>query len=194
MLPIPAHDAHPRPTKPGVDAGFSWLRAADDHDLRIVGLRKLKRRLNTAPTQIGITICTRQLLAQAVEMEAEAFLLAMKGLKLPDGRDRLVRHGHGPERTIQTGIGPVEVERVKIWDRAAAEDGERIRFTSAILPLWARRTKSLDTRFCRCSTCGAFRRVTSQSVSNALLGADNLLFSRHGILGGATLKSPLKLR
>ena len=87
----------------------------------------------------------RQLLAQAVEMEAEAFLLAMKGLKLPDGRDRLVRHGHGPERTIQTGIGPVEVERVKIWDRAAAEDGERIRFTSAIFPLWARRTKSLDT-------------------------------------------------
>ena len=87
----------------------------------------------------------RQLLAQAVEMEAEEFLLAMKGLKLPDGRDRLVRHGHGPERTIQTGIGPVEVERVKIRDRAAAEDGERIRFTSAILPLWARRTKSLDT-------------------------------------------------
>ena len=87
----------------------------------------------------------RQLLAQAVEMEAEEFLLAMKGLKLPDGRDRLVRHGHGPERTIQTGIGPVEVERVKIRDRAAAEDGERIRFTSALLPLWARRTKSLDT-------------------------------------------------
>ena len=87
----------------------------------------------------------RQLLAQAVEMEAEEFLLAMKGLKLPDGRDRLVRHGHGPERTIQTGIGPVEVERVKIRDRAAAEDGDRIRFTSAILPLWARRTKSLDT-------------------------------------------------
>ena len=87
----------------------------------------------------------RQLLAQAVEMEAEAFLLAMKGLKLPDGRDRLVRHGHGPERTIQTGIGPVEVERVKIRDRAAAENGERIRFTSAILPVWARRTKSLDT-------------------------------------------------
>src|SRR3954471_11912891 len=28
---------------------------------------------------------------------------------------------------------------------AAAENGERIRFTSAILPLWARRTKSLDT-------------------------------------------------
>jgi hypothetical protein len=47
----------------------------------------------------------RQLLAQAVEMEAEAFLAAMKDLKLPDGRDRVVRHGHGPARTIQSGIG-----------------------------------------------------------------------------------------
>src|ERR1035437_9736387 len=61
-----------------------------------------------------------------------------------DGRDRVVRHGHGPERTIQTGIGAVEVARVKIRDRGAACDGERIRFTSAILPLWARRTRSLD--------------------------------------------------
>ena len=86
----------------------------------------------------------RQLLAQAVEIEAEIFLATMKGLKLADGRDRLVRHGHGPMRTIQTGIGAVEVARVKIWDRAAVGDGERIRFSSAILPLWARRTKSLD--------------------------------------------------
>jgi putative transposase len=86
----------------------------------------------------------RQLLAQAVEVEAETFLAAMKDLKLADGRDRVVRHGHGPTRTIQTGIGPVDVNRVKIRDPGAASDGERIRFTSAILPLWARRTRSLD--------------------------------------------------
>lgn len=61
----------------------------------------------------------------------------MKDLKLPDGRDRLVRRGHGPLRTIQTGIGPVEVARAKIRDRGAAGAGERITFTSAILPLWA---------------------------------------------------------
>ena len=45
----------------------------------------------------------RQLLAQAVEMEAEAFLASMKDLKLPDGRDRLVRHGHGPGRDSRPG-------------------------------------------------------------------------------------------
>src|SRR5712675_454307 len=86
----------------------------------------------------------RHLLAQAVENEAAAFLEAMKDLKLADGRDRLVRHGHGPTRTIQTGIGAVEVERVKIRDRGATGDGERVRFTSALLPLWTRRTRSLD--------------------------------------------------
>jgi len=87
----------------------------------------------------------RRLLAQAIEAEAEAFLAAMKGERLPDGRERVVRHGHGPERQVQTGIGPVEVQRPKLRDRAAGEAGaDRIRFTSAILPRWARRTRSLD--------------------------------------------------
>ncbi len=87
----------------------------------------------------------RRLLAQAVEAEAEAFLAAMREVRLPDGRERLVRHGHGPERLVQTGIGPVEVQRAKLRDRGAGEAGaDRIRFTSAILPRWARRTRSLD--------------------------------------------------
>ena len=86
----------------------------------------------------------RRLLAQAIEAEAEAFLAAMAERRLADGRARFVRHGHGPERTLQTGIGPVEVRRVKVRDRAPAGSGERVRFTSRILPRWARRTRSLD--------------------------------------------------
>lgn len=113
----------------------------------------------------------QQLLARAIELEAEAFLASMKDLKLADGRDRVVRHGHGPERTIQTGIGAVEVARVKIRDRGAAGDGERIRFTSAILPLWARRTKILDALlpvlYLRGISTGDF-----QEALAALLGKD----------------------
>ena len=86
----------------------------------------------------------RRLLAQAIEAEAEAFLAAMADRRLADGRARFVRHGHGPERTVQTGIGPVEVQRVKVRDRVPTEIGERVRFTSRILPRWARRTRSLD--------------------------------------------------
>lgn len=88
----------------------------------------------------------RRLLEQAIEAEVEAFLASMKDLKLPDGRDRIVRHGHGPERMIQTGIGPVEVRRAKVRDRGSDDDegGERIGFTSTLLPRWACRTRSLD--------------------------------------------------
>ncbi len=83
----------------------------------------------------------QRLLIQAVEAEAEAFLALMADWKLEDGRARFVRHGHGPERSIQTGIGAVPVQRAKIRDRGAEE---RIRFTSAILPRWGRRSPSLD--------------------------------------------------
>jgi len=63
---------------------------------------------------------------------------------LPDGRDRIVRHGHEPHRAIQTGVGPVDVRRAKVRDRGDVGAEEKIRFTSSILPKWARRTKSLD--------------------------------------------------
>ena len=113
----------------------------------------------------------RRLLAQAIEAEAEAFLAAMKGLHLPDGRDRVVRHGHGPEREVQTGIGPVAVQRVRLRDRGAGETGERIRFTSAILPRWSRRTRSLDALlpilYLRGISMGDF-----QEALGALLGRD----------------------
>ena len=45
----------------------------------------------------------QRLLVQAIEAEAEAFLALMVDWKLEDGRARFVRHGHGPERSIQTG-------------------------------------------------------------------------------------------
>lgn len=113
----------------------------------------------------------RRLLAQAIEAEADAFLARMKGTSLPDGRERMVRHGHGPERLVQTGIGPVSVQRVKLRDRAAADAGDRIRFTSSILPRWARRTPSLDALlpilYLRGVSMGDF-----QETLGALLGRD----------------------
>jgi transposase-like protein len=86
----------------------------------------------------------RRMLAQALIAEADAFVALRKDLKLPDGRDRVVRHGHGPHRAIQTGVGPVEVRRAKVRDRGEVSAEEKIRFTSSILPKWARRTKTLD--------------------------------------------------
>lgn len=72
-----------------------------------------------------------------------ALLAAYEDHRTETGRRRLVRHGHGPEREILTGIGPVAVRRPKVRDRGAAGE-DRIRFSSRILPRFARRTRSLD--------------------------------------------------
>ena len=86
----------------------------------------------------------RRMLAVAMGVEADAFVAQHSDVALPDGRQRVVRHGHGPMRRIQTGVGPLEVQRPKVRDRADVPEAEKIRFTSVILPRWARRSKSLD--------------------------------------------------
>ena len=112
----------------------------------------------------------RRMLAQVLVAEADAFVAMWKDLKLPDGRDRIVRHGHGPDRTIQTGVGPVEVRRAKVRDRHVGREA-KIRFSSSILPKWARRTKSLDALlpvlYLRGVSTGDF-----QEALTALLGID----------------------
>ena len=85
----------------------------------------------------------RALLAQAVEAEVAALLSCHADKLTDDGRQRLVRHGHLPEREIVTGIGPVAVRCPRVRDRSGTGE-ERIRFTSSILPPYARRSKSLD--------------------------------------------------
>ena len=113
----------------------------------------------------------RRILAQVLIAEADAFVAMWKDEKLSDGRDRIVRHGHGPHRAIQTGVGPVEVRRAKVRDRGEVGTEEKIRFSSAILPKWARRTKSLDALlpvlYLRGVSTGDF-----QEALAALLGKD----------------------
>jgi putative transposase len=86
----------------------------------------------------------RRMLMAALKAEADSFVARFGEEFLPDGRRRVVRHGAGPEREIQTGIGPIPVQRQKVRDRAAVPPEAKIRFTSSILPKWARRSKSLD--------------------------------------------------
>jgi len=114
----------------------------------------------------------RQMLAAAIKAEAASFVALFSDDLLPDGRQRVVRHGTGPERMIQTGIGPIPVQRQKVRDRATGVPPEaKIRFTSNILPKWARRSRSLDALlpvlYLRGVSTGDF-----QEALTALLGAD----------------------
>ncbi len=114
----------------------------------------------------------RRMLAAALKAEAASFVALFEDERLPDGRQRIVHHGTGPERTIQTGIGAIPVARQKVRDRATDLPAEeKIRFTSAILPRWARRTRSLDALlpvlYLRGLSTGDF-----QEALAALLGRD----------------------
>ena len=122
---------------------FQKERYAMKNDTDIIALRQ-PESVDDPLTEIARD-GARRMLAAALRAEADTFVAQHAESVLPDGRQRVVRHGHGPERSIQTGIGALDVRRPKVRDRAAdVADEKKIRFTSAILPKWARRSKSLD--------------------------------------------------
>ncbi|CUH39286.1 Transposase [Jannaschia seosinensis] len=84
----------------------------------------------------------RKLIEQAIEAELAALLIAFTDEKLEDGRARLVRHGHLPERELLTGVGPVPVKVPRVRDRKPGAD--KIVFTPSILPRYLRKAKSVE--------------------------------------------------
>ena len=140
-----------------------------EEDTDIIPLRQ-PRSVDDPLTEIARE-GARRMLAAALRAEADAFVEELAAVRLPDGRQRVVQHGYGPEREIQTGIGGLDVRRPKVRDRAPGPEGDRIRFTSNILPRWARRSRSLDALlpvlYLRGISTGDFREALT-----ALLGED----------------------
>ena len=84
----------------------------------------------------------RRLLTEAVEAEVEEWIEARRDLRDEEGRRRVVRNGHQPERSVLTSIGPIEVEKPRVRDRRPP--GERERFVSKILPPYLRKAKCVE--------------------------------------------------
>jgi len=82
----------------------------------------------------------RELIAKAVEAEFAEFMAGYADVVLPDGRQAVVRNGHLPARTVQTGIGDVEVKVPRVRDRT----GSGIRFHSKLLPPYLKRAQSVE--------------------------------------------------
>ncbi|MGB9578136.1 MAG: IS256 family transposase [Halothiobacillaceae bacterium] len=86
----------------------------------------------------------RKMLAQAVEQEVADYLAQHADHRDEKGHRLVVRNGYRPARSIQTPLGPIEIQPPRIDDRRRDEQGRRIRFTSQVLPPYLRRTKSLE--------------------------------------------------
>jgi len=83
----------------------------------------------------------RRMLAEALQAEVEAYIAGLAGERDENGRRLVVRNGYHEPREVLTSAGAVEVTVPRVNDkRTGAQAGERMRFASAILPPWARKT------------------------------------------------------
>lgn len=92
-----------------------------------------------APLEELLREGARQMLQQAIEMEVAEYVEAHKSLLGEDGKRVVVRNGHGRERDILTGVGPLPVRQPRVNDKRPGE-----KFTSSILPPFMRRVPSID--------------------------------------------------
>ena len=82
----------------------------------------------------------QQMLAAAVDAEVHTFLSQYEHIRDMHGRKQVVRNGYLPERTIQTGLGDVDIKVPRVRDNS----GNDIAFTSALLPPYLKRTQSIS--------------------------------------------------
>jgi transposase-like protein len=86
----------------------------------------------------------RRMLAAALQAEVDAYIAAFAGERDDNGRRLVVRNGSHQSREILTAAGAIEVTAPRVNDRRVdPETGERRRFSSAILPPWARKTPKI---------------------------------------------------
>lgn len=109
----------------------------------VVGLPRPGGLVEDDPLLSVLREGARRMLMQAIQAEIDVFVEGHADLVDDHGRQRIVRNGHAPERRIQTGIGPIKVQRPRVRDRGAG-DAAPIRFTSAVLPAYLRRTKNVE--------------------------------------------------
>ncbi len=96
---------------------------------------------STDPLTDLIRTGARQLIEQALAAELGTLLAHFSDDTTPEGRARVVRHSHLPEREIMTGVGPVPVKVPRVRDRG--QQAGKVRFTSSILPPYLRKTGSV---------------------------------------------------
>jgi transposase-like protein len=86
----------------------------------------------------------QKMLSTAIQAEVDEYIVRYAEALDADGHRLVVRNGYLPERNLQTGLGSVSIRQPRIDDRRVDDAGERMKFTSKILPPYLRRTKSIE--------------------------------------------------
>ena len=87
----------------------------------------------------------RQMLAAALQAEVADYVARYAGEVDEHGHRLVVRNGYHAEREVVTSAGAVAVKAPRVNDKRIDPDtGERKRFSSAILPAWARKSEQVS--------------------------------------------------
>ena len=86
----------------------------------------------------------QKMLAKAIDAEVETYVAEHAHERDGEGHRLVVRNGSAPRRELQTGLGAISVQQPRVNDKRVDENGQRMRFTSKILPPYLRRTKSIE--------------------------------------------------
>jgi putative transposase len=82
----------------------------------------------------------RAMLAAALQAEVAAYIDTHADQLDEAGHRLVVRNGHHAGREVTTAAGAVPVRAPRVNDKRIDETGDRLRFCSAILPAWARKS------------------------------------------------------
>jgi hypothetical protein len=87
----------------------------------------------------------RRMLAEALRAEVDAYIARFADVRDDNGHRLVVRNGSHAPRDVLTSAGSVVVVAPRMNDKPVdPQTGERQRFSSAILPAWARKTPRIE--------------------------------------------------
>jgi putative transposase len=124
----------------------------------------------------------RRMIATALEAEVADYIERFAEDRDEDGKRRVVRNGHARQRKLTVGSGTVPIRAPRVNDKRVDEEGERQRFSSKILPAYARRSPKvndvLPVLYLRGLSTGDFRPALEQLLGEDAAGLSPSTISR----------------
>jgi putative transposase len=125
----------------------------------------------------------RRIIAAALEAEVGEYVERFAEVRGEDGKRLVVRNGRARERTVTVGSGTVAIQAPRVNDKRVDEQtGERARFSSRILPAYARRSPKvndvLPVLYLRGLSTGDFRPALEQLLGEDAAGLSPSTISR----------------
>lgn len=124
----------------------------------------------------------RRMIATALDVEVDQYVAALMGEVDENGRRLVVRNGRARERGVTVGSGTVALRAPRVNDKRVDENGERRRFSSKILPAYARRspkvTDVLPVLYLRGLSTGDFQPALRDLLGDDASGLSSSSISR----------------